>query len=73
MVMGVQLLSQCDAVARLGIDIYGKGDDSMYQSVRETKVVDDSEVLLIQNGEDECETTGMDSVCSKVLAWFFMW
>ena len=81
MVIGVLSFTDSDAAARLGIDIYGESDDLGIHSlintgVHEQPIVDDSEVLLT-NGEDDMEVEGdrpsLDSVCGKVLAWFFNW
>jgi hypothetical protein len=88
MVVGVQSFVGSDVEAKLGIDIYNSGDKGeedlgLYSlvgcGVRELPVVDDSEVLLINGGEErrmieeEDERSRLDGVCGKVLAWFFGW
>jgi hypothetical protein len=81
MVIGVMSLSDSNAADKLGIDIYGSHSTthdvvirSMSRSINEHLVMDDSELLLgdREAGMDVSEGP-LDSVCGKVLAWFFMW
>jgi len=81
MVIGVMSLSDSHAADKLGIDIYGSHSTtydvairSVSRGINEHEMMDDSELLL---GDSEAgmdvSKGALDSVCGKVLAWFFMW
>lgn len=78
LIIGVHGLVESDAQARLGIDIYNGEDAGLLRNYggvvhNEQICVDDGEVLLNDKEEGEGESLRLDSVCGKVLAWFFNW
>ncbi|KAL3785876.1 hypothetical protein HJC23_008764 [Cyclotella cryptica] len=84
MVIGVMSLSDSNAADKLGIDIYGTHSTShdvvirsVSRGINEHPMTDDSDLLLgdREDGMDVSDraTSGLDSICGKVLAWFFMW
>lgn len=81
MVIGVMSLSDSNAADKLGIDIYCSRSTthdvvirSVSRNINEHQVMDDSELLLGDSDAAMDVSKGaLDSVCGKVLAWFFMW
>jgi hypothetical protein len=79
MILGVIAL-EGDGMVRLGLD--GSKDEDggmtllrkrMEGSGGSMSVREEEEVLLVEDGDEETDRLGMDSVCGKVLGWFFNW
>lgn len=88
MIMGVMPLNESDAAAQLGINVStGKSDEQnlkltgSYKSSSRNYPELRTEADIMMNGGDGGDvmlvdnevTSGLDSFCGKVLAWFFMW
>jgi hypothetical protein len=78
MILGVIAL-EGDGMVRLGLD-GSKDEDGGMTLLRKrmegsggSMSVREEEVLLVEDGDGEEDRLGMDSVCGKVLAWFFNW
>lgn len=87
MIIGVMPLSESDAAARLGIDVAGgpsrggvtlsgdpRGKRRRYELQSEEDVIlyQDERRVGVAAADGEARS-GLDSLCGKVLAWFFMW
>lgn len=85
MVMGVMPLSESDAAAKLGINFDGSASREVvtlsgsYNRRRQHELRSEADIMLHEgerggDGTTEYEVaSSLDSLCGKVLAWFFMW
>lgn len=79
MVITIMSFADYDVASQLGIDIHANHSDDLgilsFSGVHEHVLADDSEVLLVKNGNDglDGDRSRLESVCGKFLAWFFMW
>ncbi|KAL9182532.1 hypothetical protein ACHAXT_013184 [Thalassiosira profunda] len=85
MVIGTLSLSESEAAARLGINVGGSSQERVTLSRasyeprnRRELRSDDEDVMLYEDERGDGTVgnevkSGLDSLCGKVLAWFFMW
>lgn len=84
MVIGVMPLSESDAAAKLGINVNnGSATQEIvtlsgsYSNRNECGLRTEADVMLYEGEQggiiDNEVKSGLDSLCGKVLAWFFMW
>lgn len=85
MVMGVMPLSESDAAAKLGINFDGSASREIvtlsgsYNRRRQHELRSEADIMLHEGERGGDGTTdnevasSLDSLCGKVLAWFFMW
>lgn len=71
MVIGVMALS--DSAAKLGININGTRSNDATHSDTLAHELNREEDIMLCNGGDDTVKSGLDSLCGKVLAWFFLW
>lgn len=87
-VIGVMPLSESDAAAKLGINVSASSSPeivrlsgSSYNNYRDQRELrTEADIMLYADGQpgsdgvmDDEVKSSLDSLCGKVLAWFFMW
>lgn len=89
MVMGVMPLSESDAAAKLGINVNGSSSNEAvtlagsYNNTnngrRHRELRTEADIMMYKDGQggdgiiDNEVNSSLDSLCGKVLGWFFMW
>ena len=84
MVIGSMPLSESDAAARLGINVGGSSQERVtlsrasYEPRNRRELRSEEDVMLYEDERGDGTVgnevkSGLDSLCGKVLAWFFMW